>query len=269
MQSIRPNEAVTFKVRYRDEHLLVVEKPPGRVTQPGIGHEHDSLLNGLFVEFGPRLQNLGRARDFGLLHRLDRQASGLLIVGLRPRTYDRLREMFEAREVRKYYWAVVHSTPREPSGIVRRALLEFERGGRKLSRPSREGKPAVTAYRVLEAGEEFSMLECRTLTGRLHQVRVHMEAIGCPIVGDEDYAPPSVARAARRLALHAHRVVFAHPETGVRVDVRAPWPRDLRALLARAGLSRPDLASGDGGHEVSGDGIGDEEPGIGEGPPAG
>ncbi len=259
MLSIQPNENVTFHLRFEDDHLIVVDKPPGRVTQPGLAHESDSLLNGLFALYGSRLQNLGKSRDFGLLHRLDRDASGLLLVALRPRAYDALRAMFEAREVRKFYWAVVASRPREPKGLVRKPLLEFERQGRTLSRPARTGKPSITAYRLLQAAEKFSLVECRTLTGRLHQVRVHLESIGCPIAGDRDYAPPAVASAARRLALHAHRIVFNHPETGARVDVRSPWPRDLRSLLARTGLDRPDL---DTQHEVPGDGISDEEPPV-------
>lgn len=287
--SVEPNDRVTFKVLYEDADLVVVIKPPGVVTQPGLGHDHDSLLNGFFARWGDRLQALGRARDFGLLHRLDRQTSGLVLAALRPASYDALRLAFTGREVRKFYWAVIRGVPRVSSGIIRKPISESpgRDGGapppegrrgtgkakKKLAWVSSGGKPAVTAYRVLQSSASASLIECRTLTGRLHQVRVHMEAINCPIMGDGLYGPPAIAAAAPRLALHAHRLVFKHPTTGVAVDINAPWPPDLRALLKKLGLNRPDLApatKSEGGverlHELEGDAVGEEEPLVGEGP---
>lgn len=273
--SIEPNDRVTYKVRHRDEHLLVVIKPPGVVTAPGKGHERDSLLNGLFAAHGPQLQNLGRGRDFGLLHRLDRDTSGLVVAALTASAYDALRDAFESRAVGKYYWAVVAGAPRAPTGVVRRPLAEYE--GRvpgdsrikKLARVSSAGKPAVTAYRTLVSAPNATLLECRPVTGRLHQVRVHLESIGVPILGDDFYAPSGVRAASPRLALHAHRLVLAHPVTRQRLDVRAAWPADLRGLLRRLRLPRPDLPPPDGvqgEHEIHGKSVGDEEPGVGEGP---
>jgi RluA family pseudouridine synthase len=243
------------------------------VTQPGKGHERDSLLNGLFARYGAQLQNLGRARDFGLLHRLDRQTSGLLIVALRPRAYDALREAFATRTVRKYYWAVTAKTPRKESGVIRKPILE-ETDEKKLARIAPAGKPAVTAYRVVSRstvrGIEAAVVECRPVTGRLHQVRVHLDAIGCTILGDELYGSKAVKAAAPRLALHAHRVAFTHPLTGAKIDVRSPWPLELRRLLNRLSLPAPSEAvSADDRHEVPGDGVGDQEPGIGQTPAGG
>lgn len=246
--TIEPNENVTYKIRYEDEDVVVVNKPARVVTLPGLGHEKDSLLNGLFAKYGAKLQNLGKAREFGLLHRLDRDTSGLVILALRGRAYDKLREIFEQREVGKYYWALVKGRPKGDSGVIRKPILEYEGKGtgrdtrtKKLSRISSAGKPAVTAWRVLEAGVAGSLLECRAVTGRLHQLRVHLDSIGCPIMGDEMYGPASVRSVSQRLALHAHRVVFPHPETGVKVDVEAAWPMDLKGVLKRLGLKRPDL----------------------------
>jgi 23S rRNA pseudouridine1911/1915/1917 synthase len=268
--SIPPNERIGFKVRHEDQDVVVVDKPARLVTQPGKGHERDSLLNGLFARYGAQLQNLGRARDFGLLHRLDRQTSGLLIVALRPRAYDALREAFATRRVRKYYWAVTAKTPRKESGVIRKPILE-ETDDKKLARIAPAGKPAVTAYRVVArstvGGIEAAVVECRPVTGRLHQVRVHLDAVGCTILGDELYGSKAVKAAAPRLALHAHRVVFAHPVSGETIDVRSPWPMELRRLLRRLDLPIPaDAPSADRAHEVGGDGIGDEEPGVGEAP---
>jgi 23S rRNA pseudouridine1911/1915/1917 synthase len=258
--SITPNADVPFTIRHQDEDLLVVDKPARIATQPGKGHEHDTLLNGLFTTFGPLLQNLGRTRDFGLLHRLDMQTSGLLIVGLRPRAYDALRAQFESREVKKFYWAVTMRAPKKPSGVIRRPIIE-ETEHKKTARISSAGKPAVTAYRVLQVGTaagHAALIECRPVTGRLHQVRVHLDSLGCPILGDDVYGPKSVMRAAARLALHAHRLVFKHPVSGESIDVRSPWPKDLTALLKRMGLSKPESVV-QGAHELGGDGVGDEE----------
>lgn len=258
--SITPNADVPFTIRHQDEDVLVVDKPARIATQPGKGHEHDTLLNGLFAQFGSQLQNLGRARDFGLLHRLDKQTSGLLIVGLQARAYDGLREQFEKRQVKKFYWAVAFKAPKKPSGVIRRPILE-ETERKKTARISSAGKPAVTAYRVLQVGTaagHAALIECRPVTGRLHQVRVHLESLGCPILGDDIYGPKSVMHAAARLGLHAHRLVFRHPVTGASLDVRSPWPKDLAALLKRSGLKKPE-STVQGAHELGGDRVGDEE----------
>lgn len=257
MLSVPPNPNVTYKTHYQDEHLLVVEKPARRTTQPGLGHADDTLLNGLFARFGERLQKLGKQRDFGLLHRLDKDTSGLLVVGLSTPAYDKLRADFAARKIGKYYWAVCARAPKNypprTSGVIKLGIVEgFER-----SEQSRTNKPrlahvrsesargpgvkqSATVYRVLEAGEHAALLEARPITGRLHQVRVHLTAIGCAILGDPFYGPKSTKDASPRLALHAHRLTFDHPVTGERVDIKTGWPSDLRALLRRVGLKRPE-----------------------------
>ncbi len=238
--SIEPNQRVTCRVAYEDESLLIVEKPARVVSAPGLGHEDDSLLNGLFATYGPTLQNLGKTRDFGMLHRLDRDASGLLIIALTASAYDNLRKSFERGDVKKYYWALVRGAPNAPKGLIKKPIAE-ETGGKKLARISPTGKPAVTAYRTLQTSAAGSLLECRTLTGRLHQLRVHLHSIGCPIMGDPFYGSKPVRASAPRLALHAHRIVVAHPISGQRLDVRSQWPADLRATLRRASIDRPDL----------------------------
>jgi len=273
--SIEPNDRVTFKVRYEDQDVMVVGKPAGVVTTPGLGHEADSLLNGLFARMGNRLQNLGKQRDFGLLHRLDRDTSGLVIVALSTGAYDALREAFEQRTVEKYYWAVTRNVPKRAQGVIRRPIAEYEGKTpgdtrvKKLARVSSAGKPALTAYRTLSASNTGALLECRAVTGRLHQVRVHLESIGCPIYGDAFYSRTAPREGAHRLALHAHRLAYSHPITGERVDVSTPWPGDLRGLLKRLRLPRPDLpqesadaspprAGVERADEVDDDAVGDE-----------
>lgn len=243
--SVPANPRITYGLRYQDEHLLVIEKPPRVPTQPGKGHASDTLLNGLFAQFGAQLQNLGKARDFGLLHRLDKETSGLLVVGLRTAAYDAMREQFMQRAVRKFYWAICDGMPKHPSGVLRMPIAESDpvaenrSGPMKLARISRTGKPSITAYRVLDRGPAATLIECRPVTGRLHQIRVHMEAIGCPLLGDTIYGPRRVHTASPRVALHAHRLAFVHPITGQPIDIRTDWPGDLRRTLRLLGLHRP------------------------------
>lgn len=244
--SVEPNPRVTFRVRYEDEHLLVVEKPSRVVTQPGVGHQHDTMLNGLFATHAERLQNLGSARDFGLVHRLDRETSGLLVVALSARAYDGMRERFAKREVSKYYWAIVHKAPREETGVIRRPIIELLRRkdrytSRKIAKVSGAGKNALTAYRTLDASELGALVEARPVTGRLHQVRVHLDLIGCAVLGDDVYGPRSVWKASPRLALHAHRLRFEHPITGESMDLKTAFPKDLRQTLRLLRLTRPDI----------------------------
>ncbi|MCL4219852.1 MAG: RluA family pseudouridine synthase [Phycisphaerales bacterium] len=267
MQGIQPNPRVTFRVAHQDDSILVVEKPPRVVTLPGLGHEHDTLLNGLFAAHGNRLAQLGRERSFGLLHRLDRETSGLVIVALSVQAYDGLFEQFKRRAIGKFYWAVCQKAPREPSGVIRFPIEEIqERASRwvsmKKSRVSNAGRPALTAYRVLESNDLAALIEARPVTGRLHQVRVHLAAIGSGILGDDWYGPRATSEAAARLALHAHRLRFTHPISGQPVDVRTRWPGDLRRLLTRLHLHRPDLkpASDETEHEFGGGPVGEEDP---------
>ncbi len=264
--SIEPNDRVRFSVVHADPGFLVVDKPSGVVTQPGKGHETDSLLNGLAATHGSLLRNLGAARDWGLLHRLDREASGLLLVGLRPRAYDALRAAFEERRIEKRYWAIAFGKPPKDAGVIRAPIREVTSGKArmKMAQVTRAGTPgaqrAVTAYRVLDSTGKASLLECRLGTGRLHQIRAHLEWLGCPVLGDGLYGARTPGARAARLALHACHLAFEHPETGAPVSVWSQWPADLGGLLRRVGLHRPhpsvagDVSTGD---EQIGDDAGD------------
>lgn len=272
------NERVTFRVAHADDDVLVVEKRSKLVTAPGVGHEDDTLLNGLMAQYGTRLARLGGGRDWGLLHRLDRGTSGLLIVALSADAYDGLRESFETRAVRKFYWAVCRRAPNKPAGVIKRPIIEMvskvdKYTSTKTARIGNSGKPAVTAYRVLEESVSGCLVEARPVTGRLHQVRVHLDSISATVLGDEFYGPALSRRASARLALHAHRIAFAHPITGEELDIRSPFPKDMRALLTRMRLHVPaaeterpagamEIADGlsDGcAEELAGDPVGDEE----------
>lgn len=246
------NPGVTFRVLVEDADFLIVEKPSRVVTQPGVGHEHDTLLNGLFARYGERLAALGHARDFGLVHRLDKETSGVLVVGLSRAGYDGLRAQFEARTVRKFYWALCQKAPSPAEGVIRKPIAELlTRTGKytqqKTARISSSGEAAVTAYRTLAASGMGALIEARPVTGRLHQVRVHLASIGAAVLGDEVYGTARAAASSPRVALHAHRIVVRHPVGGEEVEARTRWPGDLRTTLRRLELPRPEgLEAGDG-----------------------
>jgi 23S rRNA pseudouridine1911/1915/1917 synthase len=250
--SIEPNPSITFRVRMEDEHYVIVAKPTGIVSTPGKGHDANSLLNGLFAHWGDKLQNIGRDRDFGMLHRLDKATSGLLLIAKTASAYDAMREIFEKRKLAKYYWALTKQAPKKPKGIINRPILEYQGKTpgdpkvKKIARIASSGKPAVTVYRVLATSPGGALVECRAVTGRLHQVRVHMDSIGCAVLGDDIYGPQSVREVAPRLALHAHRMAFIHPFTRAKVDIATGWPPDLRGILKRLGLPKPAEIIGGG-----------------------
>lgn len=244
--TVEPNERINFKVQFEDEHLLVVEKKARLATVPGKAHADDTLLNGLFARYGAKLQNVGKSREFGMMHRLDKPTSGLLLVALSPESYDALADLFRKRELAKFYYAITRRAPAKlPAGTINRPILE-EMKNMKLARIASSGKPALTAYRLVEQNPAAALLECRAITGRLHQIRVHLASIGCAILGDDLYANPTVADAASRMMLHAHRLAFKHPMTGQPVDARAPLPRDFLATLKRVGLAKPVVAGASG-----------------------
>ena len=174
------NAAVAVEVAYEDPHYLVLNKAGGRVVQPGRGHQDDALLNGLMASpFGPELRKLGARRDFGVIHRLDRDTSGALLVARTVPGYDGLRSAFTERRVEKDYLVLVDPAPSSPSGRVDLPLREVERAGVRLAVPDPAGQPAHTAWRQVAAGPKHAMLACRISTGRLHQIRVHLtEGVG-------------------------------------------------------------------------------------------
>lgn len=237
------NPRVSYETAYQDDRLLVVVKPRGRVTMPGRGHERDTLVNGVFAQHGPTLARLGARRDYGLLHRLDRATSGLVAFALTAESYDHFRESFATRKVEKTYLTIVKHRPPRTRGTTRVRLVQRRMGDLAVSVPDARGVEAVTHWETLASGRGRSLLACRIETGRLHQIRVHLAHLGCPIIGDTVYggqkAPDtraSVARKADRgMQLHAWRLVLPGPGRS-RVEVQAEPPEDFRAAAGEAGM---------------------------------
>jgi 23S rRNA pseudouridine1911/1915/1917 synthase len=212
---------VRIHLVHEDERIVVMNKMPGVVTEPGRSHTGDSLLNGLLAHDGGRfaaqLLRLGEARDWGLLHRLDRWTSGLLVAALDAETYDALRAAFEARAVAKTYLAIARGELRQDAGTIDAPLLDDKAGDYRVSVIDRRGKPAQTRYRVLGRAGRYALVECDLITGRLHQIRVHLASIGAPVAGDPIYEPggrakPNAGRGKDpSLHLHAWKLAFPRP----------------------------------------------------------
>ena len=223
--SLEP-EPVPFAVRYEDEHVAVVDKPFGVVTHPGAGNASGTLAAGLLHRW-PRIRGVGQEERWGIVHRLDRDTSGLLVVALDHEAYAGLRDAIRRREVTRQYLALVMGAVEVPTGTIDAPVR------RDPSRPTRmqvhpDGRRAVTHYRVESEVAGATLLRVTLETGRTHQIRVHLASIGLPVAGDRVYGP---GRGSPRLFLHATRLAVDHPVTGDRLDVESPLPDDLRGVL--------------------------------------
>ena len=245
----RANPRIRVHLAFADERVAVMNKMPGIVTEPGTSHRDDSLLNGLFAHekgrFSQRLANLGEARDWGLLHRLDRLTSGLVLAALDAEAWDALRADFEARRIAKTYLAIVRGDLPAACGEVDVPLLERVDRDYRVSVPDPRGKPALTRYRVLQREGRYALVECDLVTGRLHQIRVHLAILGACVAGDPIYeaggkAKPNAGKAKDpQLHLHAWRLAFRHPGTGEELSIAGEPPRRMSAFAEERGLSLP------------------------------
>jgi 23S rRNA pseudouridine1911/1915/1917 synthase len=223
-------EEVPFGVIHSDPSLLVVDKPPGLVVHPGAGRRSGTLAAGL-LEAYPELAAIGEPGRAGLVHRLDADTSGVLLVARTSEAHQALTAALARREIRRTYLTLVRGVPSAPSGTIDAPL---DRDPRHPTRRAVRagGKPAKTHYRVLASWAEAAMLEIELETGRTHQIRVHLAAIGHPVVGDRTYGVPSPEG---RMFLHAWKVSLLHPATGEALEFTAPLAPDLRDRLEGMG----------------------------------
>lgn len=223
---------------YEDPHLVVLDKAPGVAVHPGAGRPSGTLANFLLDQY-PEIATVGGPGRPGIVHRIDLDTTGLLVVARSTEAYHGLSSAFAERRVEKTYLAVAYGTPQPRSGEITSSIGRH-RGDRKKMTVRRDGRPAHTRYRVTHAAAGISRLEIDILTGRTHQIRVHLKSLGNPLVGDPVYGearwrglPRPSWRALStfpRPALHAWRLAFDHPVDGQRLDLEAPVPEDLRQL---------------------------------------
>jgi 23S rRNA pseudouridine1911/1915/1917 synthase len=227
-------ESVTLAIVHEDDHVLVLDKPTGMVVHPGAGHARGTLAAGVLAH-APLTAGVGGPRRPGIVHRLDKDTSGLLVVAKTSTAYDSLVAQLEARTVRRRYLAVVHGRVRPDEGVVDAPIGRHPQHRQRMAVLSEgKGKRAVTRYRVEERFAAFTYLEARLETGRTHQIRVHLASLGHPVVGDETYgrgrgqAPVPL----EGIALHAADLAFVHPATQERMAFSAPLPPRMQRLLS-------------------------------------
>jgi 23S rRNA pseudouridine1911/1915/1917 synthase len=224
-------EPIPLDVRFADDDLVVVAKPAGLVVHPGPGHPAATLVNGLLARF-PEIAGVGDPARPGIVHRLDRDTSGLMVVARTPRAYDALVDALARRDVERAYLALVWGRLDAPRGVIDAPIARSQTRRTRMAVRDR-GREARTGFEVVEEldGPEVSLLECRLETGRTHQIRVHLSAVGHPVVGDRAYGGARSSLALDRPFLHATRLAFEHPVTGARLELDDPLPAELAAVL--------------------------------------
>ena len=250
VEEARPQgQALPLDVVYEDAHLIVIDKAAGMVVHPAPGNPDRTLVNALIAHCGDSLTGVGGVRRPGIVHRLDKDTSGLMVAAKTEPAHRGLVEQFAARTIERAYDCLVWGRPRPAEGEIRGNIGRSPRNRKKMAVLERGGKPAVTRYSVLKsfAEDAVSLVECRLLTGRTHQIRVHMTAQGFPLLGDPLYGgrggrggrgrsarlPAPAAAAARafaRQALHAKLLGFHHPATGQWLTFNSALPPDMRDL---------------------------------------
>jgi pseudouridine synthase, RluA family len=229
LPDIEPGEQAAFGVAYEDEHLLVVDKPAGVVVHPARGHWTGTLAQALAARGAAG----GDPERPGIVHRLDRDTSGLLVVARSEEVHRALKEAIQTRAITREYLALVTGRPPARTGTIDAPLGRDRRVRTKMSSDTDVPRDAVTHFEIAESLPATTLLRVRLETGRTHQIRAHLQAIGHPVVGDPEYGKPGEYGLGRQF-LHAARLAFDHPVTGERIDVASPLPDDLAAALSRA-----------------------------------
>lgn len=234
---------IPLVVAYEDEHLIVVDKPAGLVVHPAAGNADGTLVNALLHHCRGQLSGIGGVARPGIVHRIDKDTSGLLVVAKSDAAHEGLARQFADHSVHRAYRAITAGLPVPPTGTVRGAIARSPHDRKKMALvEDGRGKHAVTHYRTLQTLDGAALVECRLETGRTHQVRVHLSSIGHPLLGDPVYGRtpsklrPMIAELGfRRQALHAAELGFDHPITGAKVHLVSEMPADMLELIAELG----------------------------------
>ncbi len=242
-------ESIPINILYEDDHVVVVNKQPGLVVHPAPGHFSGTLVNGLLYHC-PNLGGIGGELRPGIVHRLDKDTSGTLVVAKNDVAHTHLSRQFKSRKVKKEYLALVHGHMKSAAGSIRLPIGRHPVDRKRMSTVSPRGRTAETQWKTREKFEGFTLLEVHLKTGRTHQIRVHCSALHHPIVGDKVYGPRKpektiaanrqragdilqILKSVRRQMLHAWRLGFRHPHSGEAVSFESPLPEDMGTVIQR------------------------------------
>jgi len=226
---------IPIEVLYRDDYLVLVSKPAGMVVYPCIGHKEGTLLNALAYHF-KKLATVGAPLRPGVVHRLDKDTSGVIVIAIDDRAYYGLVEMFKKRQVKKEYLAIVYGELKG-SGTITLPIGRAENNRKKMSTKAKRAKEAITKWQVLENFKNYTLVKVKIITGRTHQIRVHFSAIGHPLLGDRTYGRKThIEKENKKISvprqmLHAWRIEFKHPVTGEDMKFESALPQDMRNIM--------------------------------------
>ena len=229
--SVAPQD-IPLEIVYQDSDIAVINKPQGMVTHPAPGNYDETLVNAILYHIGDLSGINGELRP-GIVHRLDKDTSGLLVIAKNDAAHKALSEQIADKKARRIYWALVYGNIKANDGVVDTLIGRDPRDRKKMAVLKAGGREAVTRYRILERYGEYTLVECELETGRTHQIRVHMKHIGHPVAGDPVYSRQKDRFGLSGQLLHARKLELTHPRTGERMIFEAPLPEYFTAVLAK------------------------------------
>ncbi|GAB4423297.1 MAG: RluA family pseudouridine synthase [Thermodesulfovibrionales bacterium] len=236
-------EPIPIEILYRDKYLVVVNKPAGMVVYPAAGHARGTLMNAIAYHIG-KLASVGGPLRPGVVHRLDKDTSGVMVIALDDDAYYALVEQFRQRTISKRYIALIYGDLKEDKGEIRRPIGRSESDRKRMSTRVRRGKEAITTWRVIKRFGTATLIEVRLATGRTHQIRVHFASIGHPVMGDRTYGKKTEIKIKAkekisfpRQMLHAETLGFIHPITKEYIEFSSPMPKDMEGCIKNLAIS--------------------------------
>lgn len=223
-------EQIPLDILYEDEDVIVVNKARGMVVHPAAGVSRGTLVNALLAHCKD-LSGINGALRPGIVHRLDKDTSGVMIAAKNDAAHRSLAEQIQQKTAKRVYWAILTGNIAEEEGVIHGAIGRNPKDRQKMAVVRENGKDATTKFRVLERFGTYTLVECRLMTGRTHQIRVHMAYIGHPVVGDQKYGAKKCPFSIEGQALHSKTLMFTHPRTGERMEFEAPLPEDMQMIL--------------------------------------
>lgn len=231
-------EEIPLEIVYEDDDLMVINKPRGMVVHPAPGHTSGTLVNAVLSHAGESLSSINGVLRPGIVHRIDKDTSGLILVCKNDFSHKALAKQLEEHSITRRYHAICSGRLKEEQGTVSAPIGRDEKNRKQQAINYKHGKEAITHYRLLENLQNASLLECRLETGRTHQIRVHMKSIGHPLLGDPLYGPKKNLYAIKGQALHAMVLGFVHPRSEEYMEFSADYPEDFQKLLNKLRMIR-------------------------------